>query len=549
MPHKSLFSDVAIPPVDVWSFYMEGPRGFPDNHEILVDGDTNQSYTFNDVRDLSASFGRGLKHVFKWNKGDVLGFFTPNHIDAVVTNFGVIWAGGVASPANPTYTAEELAHQLKDSQARALVTHTAFLQTALKAAELVNIPPENIILLGDGKDKHGRCKHWTEVTAKGAWIQPKRPNVDPRKDLVYLVYSSGTTGLPKGVMLTHYNMVANSCQFSRFDPQLISWDMDSQLGVLPFFHVYGLGVVLNVTLTTGVKCVVMAKFDLAQACQLIQDHQLTFMYVPPPIILALGKHPLVEKYNLSSLRFVNSAAAPLSRDLVDAVWERLQVTVKQGYGLSETSPAVSVQLFDEWARFQGSVGKLVPNMHAKVVDPEGNEVSTGTVCPGELLIKGPNVFHGYWNKPELNKDTFTEDGWFKTGDVMYMCPKGNLFVTDRIKELIKYKGFQVAPAELEAKLIGRKDIADVCVIGVWNEAEQTEVPRAYVVPGAGVDASEELAADIVKWLSSQVAPAKKLRGGVRFLKKIPKSVSGKILRRVLRDQVKKEEESGPQAKL
>ncbi|KPM46080.1 hypothetical protein AK830_g521 [Neonectria ditissima] len=547
MPLNSPFVDVDIPLVDIWSYYMEGPKDFPDTHTILVDGDTDRSYTFGQVKDLSISLGRGLQHVFGWQKGDVLGFFAPNHIDTAIVNLGVIWAGGIASPANPTYTAEELAHQLIDSQAKALVTHGALLQIACKAAELAHISLDNIILLGDERDDEGRFKHWTEVTAKGAWIKPRRPTIDPRKDLVYLVYSSGTTGLPKGVMLTHYNMVANSRQFTRSDSKLISWDMDSQLGVLPFFHAYGLGVVLNVTLLMGTKCVVMAKFDLAQACQLIQDHQLTFLYVPPPIVLALGKHPIVEKYNLSSLRYINSAAAPLSRDLVDAVWERLRVCVKQGYGLSETSPTVSIQLFDEWARFQGSVGKLVPNMQAKIVDSEGNEVPTG--MSGELLLKGPNVFQGYWNKPELNKETFTEDGWFKTGDVMYMCPNNNLYITNRIKELIKYKGFQVAPAELEAKLIGRKDIADVCVIGVWNEAEHTEVPRAYVVLSAGVDASDELAADIVDWLSSRVGSPKKLRGGVQFLKEIPKSASGKILRRVLRDRVKKKEAAGPQAKL
>jgi acyl-CoA synthetase (AMP-forming)/AMP-acid ligase II len=188
------------------------------------------------------------------------------------------------------------------------------------------------------------------------------------------------------------------------------------------------------------------------------------------------------------------------------------------------------------------------------------------VQSGELLLKGPNVFQGYWSRPELNKETFTEDGWFKTGDVMYIDTSGNLFITDRIKELIKYsmcprnetrvsfladdltEGFQVAPAELEAKLIGRKDIADVCVIGVWNEEEQTEAPRAYVVPSAGVDGSEELAADIIEWLGSRVGPSKRLRGGVRFVKEIPKSPSGKILRRILRDQMNKEE-GRPKAKL
>ncbi|KAH6890564.1 hypothetical protein B0T10DRAFT_486188 [Thelonectria olida] len=547
MPVDSPFASVEIPDVDLWSYYFDRKLDFPETHPILVDGDTKRSYTFAQTRDLSAQFGQGLKHVFKWKRGDVLGFFTPNNIDTVVVNLGVIWAGGVASPANPTYTAEELAHQLKDSKARALVTQKPFLETARKAAGIAGVPLENIILIGDERDDDGGVVHWLNVTPKGAWITPKKPHIDPKNDLVYLVYSSGTTGLPKGVQLTHYNMVANSLQFARFDTRLISWETDSQLGVLPFFHVYGLGVVLNVTLITGTQCVVMAKFDLAQACQLIQDHSLTYVYVPPPIILAFGKHPLIDKYDLSSLRFLNSAAAPLSRDLVDAVWERLKITVKQGYGLSETSPAISVQMFDEWNRFQGSVGKLAPNMQAKIVDPEGNEVAAGT--PGEFLVKGPNVFRGYLNRPELDNDTFTEDGWFKTGDVMYMCPKGNLYVTDRIKELIKYKGFQVAPAELEAKLIGRKDIADVCVVGAWNEAEQTEVPRAYVVVSAGVDESDQLAKDIVEWLNARVGASKKLRGGVRFTKEIPKSAAGKILRRVLRDQIKKEEETGPRARL
>lgn len=158
--------------------------------EVLVDGDTNRSYTFGQVKELSVQLGRGLRHVFKCNKGDVLGFFTPNHIDTVIVNLGVIWAGGVASPANPTYTAEELAHQLTDSNAKILVTHKAFVQTACKAAELANIPPDKIILLGDGKDEQGRFKHWTEVTADETWIKPKKPSIDPHKDLVYLVYSS-----------------------------------------------------------------------------------------------------------------------------------------------------------------------------------------------------------------------------------------------------------------------------------------------------------------------------------------------------------------------
>ncbi|OTA00013.1 hypothetical protein A9Z42_0029420 [Trichoderma parareesei] len=359
--------------------------------------------------------------------------------------------------------------------------------------------------------------------------------------------------MPKGVMLSHYNIVAQARQGEKGDLRTISWDTDAQLGVLPFFHIYGLVIVLATSVFTGATCVVLPKFDLEKACRLIQDHSITFMYVPPPIVLALGKHPVVAKYDLSSLRWINSAAAPLSRELAVAVWERLKVGVKQGYGLSETSPAVMLQLPEEWWKFQGSVGRLYPSMEAKIVDEDGTEL--GYNQSGELLLKGPNVFSGYWKRPELNKDTFTEDGWYKTGDIFYCCPKGNFYITDRKKELIKYKGFQVPPAELEAKLIGRDDIADVCVIGVWDKEQHTEIPRAYVVLKPGVPETEAKAREIADWLNAKVAPPKKLRGGVRFIKEIPKSQAGKILRRVLRDQVKKEEEqeeakaAAPKAKL
>ncbi|KAK4092731.1 hypothetical protein Purlil1_2656 [Purpureocillium lilacinum] len=546
MVHTSAWTDVAIPNIDIWTMYMEQPKEYPDNHTLLVDCDTNRSYTFADIKAHSIAFGRGLRHVFKWQKGDVLAFFSPNNIDTPVVNLGLHWAAGIASPANPTYTVDEFARQLEDSRARVVVTQKPFLKTACDAAAKAGIPRDHIILMGAGRDETGIHRHWTDINANGAWLQPSKPSVDPKKDLAYLVYSSGTTGLPKGVMLSHYNVVANSHQSRRFDIKTLNWDIDAQIGVLPFFHIYGLGVVLNVTLISGAKCVIMPKFDLQKACRIIQDHRITFLYVPPPIVLAFGKAPVVSQYDLSSVRWINSAAAPLSRDLVVAVWERLKIGVKQGYGLSETSPSVHTQLQDEWWRFQGSVGRLLPNMQAKIVDEEGKEVPAGE--SGELLVKGPNIFQGYWKKPELNKDTFTEDGWYKTGDVFYVCPKGNYYITDRMKELIKYKGFQVPPAELEAKLIGREDIADVCVVGVWDKEQHTEIPRAYVVVRQGVEESEALANDIVAWLNERVAPPKKLRGGVRFIKEVPKSQAGKILRRLLRDQARKEDE-GPKAKL
>ncbi|GAO19501.1 uncharacterized protein UV8b_06599 [Ustilaginoidea virens] len=540
---------VDIPIIDTWAMYFAAPEAkeYPDNHVLLVDGDTDRSYTYSDIKQRSIDFGKGLKHIFKLNKGDVLGFFSSNCIDIPIVTCGLHWAGGVASPVNPTYTVDELARQLTDSKATALVTQKPFLAVAVQAARKSGIPLERVILIGDGKDEAGKHRHWTDITAKGAWIQPAKADLDPKKDLAYLIYSSGTTGLPKGVMLTHYNVVANAYQFSRLDSKTLNWDSDRHLGVLPFFHIYGISISLNMTIKTGSTMVVLPRFELEKACQLVEKHAITFMYVPPPIVLALGKHPIVDKYDLTSLRWINSGAAPLGVDLVEAVWKRLKIGVKQGYGLSETSPTTHLQLVDEWWKFQGSVGRLLPHMEAKIVDLDGKELPRGQ--DGEILLKGPNVFNGYWNRPDLNKETFTQDGWFRTGDIGHACKRGHFYITDRMKELIKYKGFQVAPAELEAKLLGREDVDDACVIGVWDNEQHTEVPRAYVVVRPDVKETDELAQDIASWLGERVGPPKRLRGGVKFVREIPKSQSGKILRRVLKDQVVREEGMDTKAKL
>lgn len=526
---------------------MERPRPYPDDHTLFVDADSPRSYTFAQVKHLAQRFGLGLRQQLSWSAGDMLAVYAPNDIDTPVVNLGVLWAGGVITPANPTYTAEDLALQLRDSGARALVTHPAVLDKALEAAAEVGLSADRVFLLGAQQgSEEGRCRHWREVGPTGNWFRPQRAEVDAKKNLALLVYSSGTTGLPKGVMLSHFNVVANAVQSFKGDTMFLQWDLDRHLGVLPFFHIYGLSVVINTTIVSGATCHVMPRFDLVETCHLIQKLKITFLYVPPPIVLLLTRHPAVSDYDLSSLRFITSGAAPLSRDLVAAVWERFSVGVKQGYGLSETAPVTNCQLVDEWWRFQGSVGRLLPNITAKIVDPDGNEVPPNE--SGELLFKGPNVFSGYWKRPALNSETFTADGWYRTGDVGYACPQGYFYITDRIKELIKYNGFQVPPAELESKLLGNNDIADVGVIGVWDAKKQTEVPRAYVVPKSGVKPSDDLARSIITWLEQKVAGHKRLKGGVRFIDEIPKAQSGKILRRVLKDMAKKEEE-GLRAKL
>jgi acyl-CoA synthetase (AMP-forming)/AMP-acid ligase II len=307
---------------------------------------------------------------------------------------------------------------------------------------------------------------------------------------------------------------------------------DKLLAFLPFFHIYGLTCLIHQSIFSGLQLVVMPKFDLEDFCRIIQEHKVTFAYVVPPVILLLSKHPVVSKYDLSTVRMMNSGAAPLTRDLVDSVYNRLKIPVKQGYGLSETSPTTHTQPWSDWNKTIGSVGTLLPYQTAKYMSAEEKEVAPGEV--GELWIKGPNVFKGYLNNPEGTAHALTKDGYFKTGDVGYQDKEGNFYITDRVKELIKYKGFQVPPAELEGILVSHPKINDVAVIGVYHEEHATELPRAYVVPAAGVENHEKEKTDIVEWLNAKVANHKKLRGGVHFVDEIPKSVSGKILRRALK---------------
>lgn len=259
------------------------------------------------------------------------------------------------------------------------------------------------------------------------------------------------------------------------------------------------------------------------------------------VVLLLSKHPVVAKYDLSTIRMMNSGAAPLTRELVEAVYNRLKIPVKQGYGLSETSPTTHTQPWEDWNKSIGSVGTLLPYQTAKYMDAEEKEVPVGEV--GELWIKGPNVFKGYLNNPEGTAHAKTADGYFKTGDVGYQDKDGNFYITDRVKELIKYKGFQVPPAELEGILVSHPSVNDVAVIGIYDKDQATEIPRAYVVPADGLGKGEKEAKEIVEWLNKKVANHKKLRGGVRFVDEIPKSVSGKILRRLLKVKALEEEKS------
>jgi acyl-CoA synthetase (AMP-forming)/AMP-acid ligase II len=513
--HRCPEPDVEIRDLDVTAYVLEQAADRADR-AALIDGPTGRALTYGELERGVRAFAAGLADR-GFGKGDVLAVYMPNVPEYALAFHGAAAAGGSSTTVNPLYTPRELAHQLEDSGARILLTVPPFLDAAREAASEAGIGDVAVIGEADGA-----------VPLAELLGDPDRApevEIDPDADLAVLPYSSGTTGLPKGVMLTHRNLVANLCQVQASLP--IEPD-DTLIGVLPFFHIYGMTVIMNQGLRAGATIVTMPRFDLEQFLELIERHGVTRAYVVPPIALALGKHPAVESRDLSSLRTIMSGAAPLGGELAEQVAARVDATVIQGYGLTETSP-VTHMIRPHGENRPGSIGTPLPGTECRVVDPEsGEDVEPGE--RGELWIRGPQVMRGYLNNPEATEATVDADGWLHTGDVAVVGADSYFEIVDRLKELIKYKGFQVAPAELEALLATHPSVADVAVIGVPDE-ECGELPKAYVVPANGEIDAEEL----IAFVAERVSPQKRIRL-VEVTDEIPKSPSGKILRRVLVDR-------------
>jgi acyl-CoA synthetase (AMP-forming)/AMP-acid ligase II len=509
--HRGREPEIEVPEGDITSFVLEHAeeRG---ERPALIDGPSGRELSHaglgRAVRSLAAGLaGRGF------GRGDVLAVYLPNMPEYAVAFHGAALAGGMCTTVNPLYTANELAHQLSDSGASILLTVPAFLDAARDAAARAGV--EDVVVVGEAEG---------QPTLEGLMGDPAdvpAPSFDPAEQLAVLPYSSGTTGLPKGVMLTHRNLVANLCQTQR---ALGVGEEDVLVGVLPFFHIYGMTVIMNLGLRCGATIVTMPRFDLEGFLDLIERHRVTRAYVVPPIALALAKHPAVEGRDLSSLRMVMSGAAPLGAELSQRVAERLDCTVFQGYGLTETSPVTHMAPLDSGNK-PGSIGLPLASTECRLVEPDtGREAAEGE--RGELWIRGPQVMRGYLNNPDATAATVDSDGWLHTGDVATVDADGHFQIVDRLKELIKYKGFQVAPAELEALMITHPGVGDVAVIGVADE-EAGELPKAFVVPAGELDTDE-----LLEWVAGQVAPQKRVRL-IEVVDEIPKSPSGKILRRVL----------------
>jgi len=513
-----------VPSVTVPQFFRQRART-RTGKMALVEAATGRGYTYGEIDYLIGRFAAGLA-ALGFRPGDRLIIFLPNLPEWPIAALGAMSAGGVVSGANSMSTASELAYQLRDANARFVVTFPQFLPTVRQAAaELSDV---TVIALGEEPQ--------TVSFASLLSCQDPEPSVATGPDtLAALPYSSGTSGLPKGVMLTHRNIVSNICQFL----EASVWPESAiSLAFLPMYHIYGLTVVLLGGLIAGIKLVTVPRFEPEPFLKALQEYRVTHLAVVPPVLQFLALHPLIASYDLSSLEVIGCGAAPLASKLQQKASERLNCDVGQGFGMTESSGVIAVSSPGRYRL--GSSGELLPGTQARVVDPSsGVDLERGV--PGELWFRGPQAFKGYLNNFRMTSETVTPDGWVRTGDIGYIDDDGYIFITDRLKELIKVKGFQVAPAELEGLLLTHPSVADAAVIGRPHERDG-ETPVAYVV------AREEIGSEELKhWIADKVSPFKQL-GDIVFCETIPKSLSGKILRRVLRVQDTQGWSTAPEAK-
>ncbi|BDZ40638.1 AMP-binding protein [Microbacterium suwonense] len=520
---RSDYPDVEIPQIPIFDYLFGDLDDAMLDRVAIVDGTSGAETSYRQLIGQIELFAGALA-ARGVGVGTKVGLLCPN-VPAFATVFhGILRAGATATTINSLYTADEIANQLEDAEADWLITVSPLLPGAKAAADRLGIADDHLIVM-DGAEGHPSLR---ELLGEGH----AAPDVvfDPATHLAVLPYSSGTTGRPKGVMLTHRNLVANVAQCA----STISITPDDRvLAVLPFFHIYGMTVLLNFAVRMRAALVTMPKFDLPEFLRIIAEHRTSWVFIAPPIAVALAKHPLVDQYDMSAVKVIFSGAAPLDGTLASAVGERLDCVVCQGYGMTETSPVVHAVPVDRDDVDRASVGMLLANTEARIVDSEtGTDVEVpadGQSEPGELWVRGPQVMVGYLNRPDATADMLDADGWLHTGDIATVTHDGVFRIVDRLKELIKYKGYQVAPAILEALLLEHPKIADAAVIGADDEDGQ-EVPKAFVVrqPDAELTADE-----VMGFVASRVAPHEKVRQ-VEFIEAIPKSSSGKILRKDLR---------------
>ncbi|KAJ9612213.1 hypothetical protein H2200_003810 [Cladophialophora chaetospira] len=547
------------PHVSVPSFLFGSPRAnLSDTEKIMLDWKRPETHYFTlyTLREWSMRFAAGLTAA-GLQQGDRVMLVSGNNFWTPVVVLGTLMAGGIYNSANPAGTSRELAYQLKDSEPRFIFAAENCLGPMREAAKLHGIDQSCIYLFEElpshfttaterqEKSINGIAEHWgtllttQKVGSAFEWEQFHSAEMASRTAI--LIYSSGTTGLPKGVEVTHYNLVATTMQLMM--TQLSDQTLTQRRGlcVLPMYHGLGLVYFVFVATKARLQSYIMQRYNLQDMLFCIDHFKITELLLVPPMVVALAKHPAARNgdYNLSSVRKVVAGAAPLGMEVTkqcEELWSG-RLRIRQAWGMSEF-PCVGT-CWDETESSDSSstsVGELVPGAAAKLILDDGTEELRPN-HPGELWIRGPNVMKGYWRKPKETAETKSSDGWLKTGDIAHRDESGKWYIVDRRKELIKVRGAQVAPAELEALLLEHPSIVDAAVIGI-KTASDDEDPRAYVVPRKAGAITEQ---DVIDFVASKVSKIKRLTGGVIFLPVIPKNQSGKILRKELRERAKGEQ--------
>ena len=509
-------ADIDIPEIPFGEMLWETAQRFPEKEAVIFQG---QKISYRELDGLTNSIANALSGLGV-KKGDRVALHMANRPEYIISFYAAARLGAVATPLNPAYKKDEIQHQLNDAEASVLVVQESLYPLVKSVRSKVASLKEVVIV---GRNAEPNTHLFRDLVRNSSPKHPPQVTLNWTEDLVALPYSSGTTGLPKGVMLRHQNLVANNIQFISSGRMA---ERDTLLIFLPFYHIYGM-MLVGGGIYAGATLVIMEAFDLERSLALAQQYSVTLYYAVPPIMVALGNYPNVDQFDLSHMRYIMVGAAPLAPEVGQRVQDKTGVSVLQGYGLTEASPVTHLNPVDQGCVKLDSVGLAVPNQEQKIVDLTTGEQELSTGGVGELLIKGPHVMKGYWKAPE-ETSLVLRDGWLSTGDVARIDDQGYVYIVDRKKEMIKYKGFSVAPAEVEAALFQHPAVADCAVFGK-PDAEAGEIPKALVILHQG----EEVAADVLmEFVASRIAGYKKVRE-VEFVASIPKTASGKVLRRVL----------------
>lgn len=504
------------PEIPYHEMLREAARKFTDKTAIIF---KDFRITFRELDALVNSLANALLGLGV-TKGDRVALFMMNRPEWVISFYATARIGAVATPLNPSYKKMEVAYQVNDSEAKLLITQEALYPIVQEARP--DMPELKTVVVAGAKQDEDSLS-FDDLVRKSSPQSPPPVNLNLREDLVALPYSSGTTGLPKGTMLTQYNLVTNNIQFIS---SCRATDRDILIIFLPFYHIYGT-MLMGSSLYAGATQVLMERFDLVECLTLIKNHKVTMCFVVPPILIAMANYPELKRQDLSSLRFIFTGAAPLAPEVGKTVQELTGVRVLQGYGLTEASPLTHANPIDgSFAKLE-SVGLPISDEEHKIVDLETGEKELGPEEVGELIVRGPHIMKGYWKSPQATHQAL-RNGWLYTGDIAKIDKDGFVYIIDRKKEMIKYKGFGIAPAELEAVLFQHPAIAD-CAVFSKPDPEAGEIPKGVVVLKKGQQATAE---ELMQFVEERVAGYKKIRE-IEFLEAIPKTASGKILRRVL----------------